>query len=117
LICGSGSEYSFERMGGGPLPEAGFHPLGEFGAGATVAIMQTKLALNSATVLDETNARHVRAALGWLEARNVAEACKEIRLIRRIFANHPAVIRVRQRLVAVVCGWEDEKQAVEGELA
>ena len=69
--------------------------------------MRTRLALKSAAVLDEKNARHVSTALKWLDEGNVTEACKEIRLIQRLFASHPAVIELRQRLVAVVCGLEE----------
>ncbi len=72
--------------------------------------MRTKLALRSAGTLDDKNARHVRAAITWLEQHNVAEACKEIRQIQRVFGNHPSVIRVRQQLVAVLCGWDQTEQ-------
>jgi len=69
--------------------------------------MQTKLILKSSEVLDERNARHVNSALNWLQQGNVGEACKEIRLIQRMFASHPTVIALRRRLVEVLCGCEE----------
>jgi len=76
--------------------------------------MQTRLALKSVGVLDDRNARHVDTANRWLEEGNVGEACKEIRMIQRIFAAHPTVIRLRQRLVAVLCGWDEATARPEG---
>ena len=73
--------------------------------------MQTKLILKSSEVLDERNARHVNTALNWLQQGNVGEACKEIRLIQRMFAGHPTVIALRRRLVEVLCGWEQDGEA------
>ncbi len=58
--------------------------------------------------LDERNARHVSAAEKWLSEGNVPEACKELRSIERVVAGHPAVIQLRRRLVAVLCGWDEE---------
>ena len=79
--------------------------------------MRIKLALKSTDKLDEKNARHVHAALSWLEQRRIAEACAEIRQIQRMFASHPAVIQLRQRLVAVLYGWEEPAGAIEGQQA
>ncbi len=62
--------------------------------------------------LDETNARHVNAAEKWLAEGNVTEACKELRSIQRIAAGHPAVIRLRRRLVSVICGLDETPAAV-----
>jgi hypothetical protein len=36
-------------------------------------------------------------------------------MIQRIFAGHPTVIKLRQRLVAVVCGWDEPAVPIEGE--
>jgi len=62
--------------------------------------------------LDETNARHVTAAEKWLAEGNVTEACKELRSIQRVVAGHPAVIRLRRRLVNVICRLEEAPAAV-----
>jgi uncharacterized protein HemY len=72
--------------------------------------MRTNLILKSATDLDEKNARHVRAASKCLEQGQVAQACTEIRQIQRMFASHPAVIQLRQQLVAVLCGWDQTSE-------
>jgi len=74
--------------------------------GSKFGPMQTRL--KPARPLDERNARHVSAALTWLQEGNVGEACKEIRMVQRMFADHPSVIELRRRLVAAVCGWEEE---------
>ena len=79
--------------------------------------MRTKLLLKSTEVLDERNATHIKAAQKWLEEGNATEACKEIRMIQRIFASHPAVVRLRQRLVAVLYGWDETPAVVEGQSA
>lgn len=67
--------------------------------------------------MDEVNASHVAAAEKWLEQGNVAEACKELRCIQRAVAGHPTVINLRRRLVAVLCGWEEEAPAAEAPAA
>ena len=77
--------------------------------------MQTRL--KPARPLDERNARHVNAALTWLQEGNTGEACKEIRMVQRMFADHPAVIELRRRLVATVCGWEEETLSPQTESA
>lgn len=77
--------------------------------------MQTKTAPVTYKVLDERNARHVEAAEKWLQEGNVAEACKELRNIQRAVAGHPTVIDLRRRLVAVLCGWEEEKEVAQAQ--
>ena len=89
------------------LSKAGFHPVGNFVARDILLLMRTKLLIKSTEKLDDKNARHVGAALKWLDEGNVTEACGEIRKIQRMFAGHPAVIKVRQRLVSVLCGWDE----------
>jgi len=73
--------------------------------------------MKSAAVLDDKNARHVRAAQKWLNEGNVSEACKEIRSIQRLFASHPSVIELRQRLVAVVCGLDQTDSSLQAQAA
>ena len=79
--------------------------------------MQSKLALKSAGKLDEKNARHVETALKWLDERRITEACAEMRQIQRMFASHPAVVQLRQRLVAVLYGWDEASGAIEAQAA
>lgn len=77
--------------------------------------MRNRLGFKSTEVLDEKNSLHVSAALKWLDEGKVSEACMEIRQIQRMFATHPSVIKVRQRLVAVLCGWEESSPSPEGQ--
>jgi len=37
-------------------------------------------------------------------------------MIQRIFASHPTVIRLRQRLVTVMCGWDEATVRPEAEV-
>ena len=37
-------------------------------------------------------------------------------MIQRIFGSHPTVIRLRQRLVAVMCGWDEATARPEAEI-
>src|SRR5207253_2881902 len=104
-------------LGSSPDERAGFHPLGSFRDHDSFETMRTKLLLKPSGVLDERNASHIKAAQKWLEQGNAAEACKEIRMIQRIFASHPAVIRLRQHLVAVLCGWDQASGTVENQTA
>jgi len=73
--------------------------------------------MKSAAVLDDKNARHVSAAQKWLNEGNVSEACKDIRSIQRLFASHPSVIELRQRLVAVVCGLDQTDSSLQAQAA
>jgi len=99
------------------LLKEGFHPVGKIIRDDRLLTMRTKLLLKSTTELDDRNARHVGAALKCLEQGNVTEACSEIRKIQRIFAGHPSVINLRQRLVAVLCGWEQNGAVLETQCA
>ena len=70
--------------------------------------MQTNFTLKSAAIPDEKNARHVDAALKCLDERKVNEASREIRKIQSPYTTNPAVVQFRERLVAVLYGWEEE---------
>ena len=56
--------------------------------------------------LEPPNTHHVRAAIGWLELGNAAEAGEEIARVTPEFLNHPDVLDVRWMVCAAGRSWE-----------
>src|SRR5262245_60792386 len=56
--------------------------------------------------LEPPNAHHVRAAIGWLELGNAAEAGEEIARVTPECLNHPDVLDVRWMICAAGRSWE-----------
>jgi tetratricopeptide (TPR) repeat protein len=63
--------------------------------------------------LEPPDTHHLRAACGWLELGNPAEAGEEIARIRPEFLHHPDVLEVRWAICAAGCRWEPALEVAE----
>ena len=63
--------------------------------------------------LEPPNTHHVRAAIGWLELGNAAEAGEEIARVAPEFLEHPDVLDVRWMVCAAGRSWEAALEVAE----
>lgn len=63
--------------------------------------------------LDYPDRHFVRAAEGWLELGDSAEAARELRLVSREGAGHPDVLELHWRLHALKGQWDDALSVAE----
>jgi tetratricopeptide (TPR) repeat protein len=63
--------------------------------------------------LEPPETHHLRAAIGWLELGNPAEAGEEIARIRPAFLHHPDVLQARWEICAACRSWDAAVEVAE----